>query len=537
MEGVPKVAKKDSKPKSDKRKRSRKGTISGHMYGVAILPVVLFALIIIIAGIPFLTGILYDSAEKELRDACLSTQMLMDATYPGDYRLTGSDSLYLYKGDADITSDYAVVDSVKQSTGLDVTIFYKDTRILTTLADENGVRMVGTGIASQINTLVYENGEEAFYHNTLIFGKPYFTYYMPLVSSHGNVQGMIAAARPSADVNRTIHTYIFMLIGVAVLLTALMIFIVIRITKPMTSSIESIFKFVKDASSGNETAVLDEHVLVRRDELGEIGESVLSMQRSMRNMMESDPLTGLFNRRSAQRKMGPIISKAKNGSESFCISIGDIDFFKSVNDTYGHDAGDEVLVKVADTIREHMKSCGFVARWGGEEFLMVFDRSSLIMAENSLWSLLEKIRALKIRYDNYIIEVTMSFGVSEWDKKQSVDSLIKSADDKLYNAKKSGRNRVISALEGEETNEENGEMSEIDKLLMTISSGAKEEMSGHQSDAGHFENLSAKEFEDILNGVADEEAAVTGDNLMSGGISFSADSYTDDSILRGSSTK
>ena len=94
------------------------------MYGVAILPVVLFAIVIIIAGIPFLTGILYDSAEKELRDACMSTQLLMDAKYYGDYRLTGSDSLYLYKGDTDITSDYSVVDSIKESTGLDVTLFY-----------------------------------------------------------------------------------------------------------------------------------------------------------------------------------------------------------------------------------------------------------------------------------------------------------------------------------------------------------------------------------------------------------------------------
>ncbi len=507
------------------------------MYGVAILPVVLFALFIIIAGIPFLTGILYNSAEKELKDACMSTQLLMDARYYGDYRLTGSDSLYLYKGDTDITSDYSVVDTIKESTGLDITLFYKDTRILTTLTDENGIRMVGTGIASQIQTAVYVEGKEAFYHNTMIFGKPYFTYYMPLVSSHGNIQGMIAAARPASDVNKTIRTYILMLIAIAAVLTALMIFIVIRITKPMTVSIESIFKFVKDASSGNETAVLDEHVLTRRDELGEIGESVLSMQRSMRNMMESDPLTGLFNRRSAQRKLGPIISKAKNGSESFCICIGDIDFFKSVNDTYGHDAGDEVLIKVADTIREHMKNCGFVARWGGEEFLLVFDRTSLIMAENSLWSLLEKIRAMKIRYDNYIIQVTMSFGVSEWDRQQNVDTLIKNADDKLYIAKNSGRNRVVSITSDEEEMAESGEMSEIDKILMSISNGAKEEMPGHPEDAGHFENLSAKEFENILNGKADEEAAVAGDDLMSGGISFSADSYTDDPLTGSSSTK
>ena len=199
------MAKDNPKEKEKKVKRARKGTISGHMYALAILPVVLFALAITFIGIPFLTNLLYDASEKELRDACLSTGLLMEAYYPGDYRLTGKDSLYLYKGETDITKDYSVIDTVSEATGLEITLFYKDTRILTTLTDENDARMVGTGIASQIYKPVYENGEEAFYHNTMIFGKPYFTYYMPLVSSHGNIQGIIAAARPASDVNRTIR--------------------------------------------------------------------------------------------------------------------------------------------------------------------------------------------------------------------------------------------------------------------------------------------------------------------------------------------
>ncbi len=520
------MAKKTPKKKEKMVKRTRKGTISGHMYALAIIPVVLFALMITFIGIPFLTNLMYESSEKELRDACRSTVLLMDANYSGDYRLTGSDSLFLYKGNSDITMDYSVPDMIKDATGLEISVFYKDTRILTTLTDENGARMVGTGIASQIYKNVYEEGNEAFYHNTIIFGKPYFTYYMPLVSSHGNIQGVIAAARPASDVNRIILNYIIMLAVTAVVLTILMVFIVIRISKPMAHSIESIFRFIKESSSGNETAMLEESVLRRHDELGEMGQNVLTLQRSMRNMMESDPLTGLFNRRSAQRKLGPIIGKAKNSSESFCISIGDIDFFKHVNDTYGHDAGDDVLVRVADTIREHMKNCGFVARWGGEEFLMVFDRTSLIMAENSLWGLLDKIRAMEIRYDNYIIKVTMSFGVSEWDKEESVDSLIKSADDKLYYAKNNGRNRVVSTLDSE-GEAEDSEITEIDKLLQTISEGAKEHHAGPDEDGeSHFENLSAEELEKILSGAADEEKDGSSEGISGEGISFSGDSYT-----------
>lgn len=527
------MAEKKTQTTEKKHKRSRKGTISGQMYTIAILPVILFALVITVAGIPFLSGIMHDMAEKELRNACMSTALLMDATYSGDYRLTGSDSLYFYKGDTDITMDYSVVDSIKESTDLDVSIFYKDTRILTTLTDENGARMVGTGIASQIYRTVYEGGQEAFYNNTMIFGTPYYTYYIPLVSSHGNIQGIIAAARPSANVNRTIRSYILILAGIALILTGLMIFIVVGITKPMTRSIESIFKFVKEASGGNETVTLDENVLRRQDELGEIGESVLLMQRSMRSMMESDPLTGLFNRRSAHRKLAPIVAKAKNSPDSFCICIGDIDFFKHVNDTYGHDAGDEVLIKIADIIKEHMKNYGFVARWGGEEFLMVFDRTSLLMAENSLWGLLDKIRAAEIRYDNYVIKVTMSYGVSEWDKEESVDALIRSADDKLYYAKNNGRNRVVSQIENE--GEGSSEDNELEKLLISIGGAAPSSSQGAED--GHFENLSAQELEDILSGKADEDAALDGTDHMSAPITFSEDSYTDDPLLGGSSVK
>jgi diguanylate cyclase (GGDEF)-like protein len=222
----------------------------------------------------------------------------------------------------------------------------------------------------------------------------------------------------------------------------------------------------------------------------EVEHKLYQYNRQLKALAETDTLTKLANRRFAETELKDLEHICAKHGYCMSIAIGDIDFFKHVNDTYGHDAGDDVLVRVADTIREHMKNCGFVARWGGEEFLMVFDRTSLIMAENSLWGLLDKIRAMEIRYDNYIIKVTMSFGVSEWDKEGSVDSLIKSADDKLYYAKNNGRNRVVSTLDSE-GEAEDSEITEIDKLLQTISEGAKEHHAGPDEDGeSHFENLS-----------------------------------------------
>ena len=181
-----------------------------------------------------------------------------------------------------------------------------------------------------------------------------------------------------------------------------------------------------------------------------------------------------------------------------------------------------------------MKNYGFVARWGGEEFLMVFDRTSLLMAENSLWGLLDKIRAAEIRYDNYVIKVTMSYGVSEWDREKSVDDLIRDADDKLYYAKNNGRNRVVSKIESE--NEGSAEDNELEQLLRSI--GATAPGSSSVSDgAGHFENLSAQELEDILSGKADEEAGENTTGGESAPITFSEDSYTDSALLGLNPTK
>ena len=127
----------------------------------------------------------------------------------------------------------------------------------------------------------------------------------------------------------------------------------------------------------------------------------------------------------------------------FSICIGDIDFFKKVNDTYGHECGDEVLKEVAYNIKKAMLGAGYLSRWGGEEFLLIFDRVDFDKACEVLSELLNNIRDIEINYKGITVKVTMTFGIVEGNTKEDLHTQIKKADDKLYEGKISGRNKII----------------------------------------------------------------------------------------------
>jgi diguanylate cyclase (GGDEF)-like protein len=161
----------------------------------------------------------------------------------------------------------------------------------------------------------------------------------------------------------------------------------------------------------------------------------------LQKQANTDTLTGLSNRRKAQS----ILGKLAHSSEYAAISMamGDIDFFKKVNDTYGHDAGDEVLKFVARTMKDVCTEDAFVARWGGEEFLLVFPGMNGDEALAILEELRISIGGATIRVKDQEIRVTMTFGLTEYDYNGDIDGTIKEADEKLYQGKMNGRNQVV----------------------------------------------------------------------------------------------
>ena len=136
--------------------------------------------------------------------------------------------------------------------------------------------------------------------------------------------------------------------------------------------------------------------------------------------------------------------KTKYKKNPLSIVICDIDFFKKVNDNYGHNAGDEVLKNVAQILSDAVKNFGGAYRWGGEEFIIVLENANISETEK----VAEKIRLTAMNFVHNVegekISVTMSFGCAEFDNSLTVEENINIADARLYRAKKSGRNRVIS---------------------------------------------------------------------------------------------
>ena len=162
----------------------------------------------------------------------------------------------------------------------------------------------------------------------------------------------------------------------------------------------------------------------------------------LRLLASVDPLTKLNNRRSMNEILKQNSTDSLESGVSYVIGIGDIDNFKSVNDTYGHDFGDVVLSETAETISKNLPEKCSVARWGGEEFLFVIPASTLKEGFGIANQLVQAVREHTFRFEDKELHVTMTFGVCEGGPGSDVDKVISCADRRLYKGKNNGKNHA-----------------------------------------------------------------------------------------------
>jgi len=169
---------------------------------------------------------------------------------------------------------------------------------------------------------------------------------------------------------------------------------------------------------------------------GELKEANAELER----LAERDALTGLYNRRKMLSLLEEQLSRSERYEKPFCVLMADIDNFKSINDTYGHQAGDEVLVGISRVLSKSLRSTDMYSRWGGEEFLVLMPETEL---EGGV-AVAEKLRieVLKFFNDKPIGEISISVGLTAYREGDCVESLLSRADRAMYIAKHRGKNLV-----------------------------------------------------------------------------------------------
>ncbi|MBO6154492.1 MAG: diguanylate cyclase [Lachnospiraceae bacterium] len=416
-----------------------------------LITILSFTVLMIVVGVVGYTTVYKFVSEQEEEDMRKLVKMTMaeyDRIYPGEYgiQLNEGGSYIVYKGKADISDDYELLNAIKDNFGYDISLFCKNVRVLTTFEDENGDKLITTKAATAVDKDVVDGGKAHFYSNVKIGDENYFAYYEPIILKDGTVYGMIGVCCPATTVHDGVIGAISPLAGICAITAIFFCAISIRFSKAIIRRFTALSKFMRSVANGNFMTPVDP-VLNSDDELGEVCKDARRMQRNIQVLVEIDTLTKLNNRRYGGNRLKTIMKKGEDSGMPFCVCIGDIDFFKKVNDTYGHDAGDEVLKSVAGVLNASMKGKGFVARWGGEEFLIVYEMADLMPSVEALNDMLQKVRDLEIVSGGTTIKVTMSFGIIQGQTGWTEDMLLKAADDNLYYAKTHGRNQVYYGQE------------------------------------------------------------------------------------------
>jgi diguanylate cyclase len=203
-----------------------------------------------------------------------------------------------------------------------------------------------------------------------------------------------------------------------------------------------------------DTRVIQEEARRSRDELhaardkAKLAEQrIVELQKELEEtsrLMRHDQLTGALNRRGLEETFDKESARALRRKVSLCVALLDIDNFKKLNDTYGHQTGDEALIHMIRVIRQNLRPNDTVARLGGEEFIILYPESELDQSAAALVRLQRELTKAYFLADEQKILITFSAGVSPWSPGEAMDQVLERADKAMYEAKQAGRNKVVA---------------------------------------------------------------------------------------------
>lgn len=243
---------------------------------LALLPLLCLGAATILIGQVRISQVVTESIENGLRGSAVSVRDTLSYVGDGEFGLNEDK---LYKGEFNVSDAVEIADDIKKAADTDITVFYGDTRYMTSVLDEQGNRVVGTKAGDQVIEKVLKNGEELFSTNVDVVGHPYFGYYLPLYETGTtNIVGMVFAGMPQADAKAQITKIISLIAGVfgiLFLLCAVVMFVVVR---KMVKALRMDADALEQVAKGKLNTQLNEASLKRKDEVGHISRSIMTLK-------------------------------------------------------------------------------------------------------------------------------------------------------------------------------------------------------------------------------------------------------------------
>ena len=346
--------------------------------------------------------------------------------------------------------DHTYLQRILEDTGLHAAFVYEASILATTLPAFERIdsRAVFAAKEREAREARGEEVQEFVRWPLELDGEPYdavfCTLYLQDRSAHLGLLVLLASARPLELASTRARTQMLATGAAGLLLATLLAALAaIGLSRPI--------RRLALAAHAMRAGDLARRTGIRRhDEIGELGRAFDEMAESLEEHVEqvrqlavTDELTGLANRRRFVEELRREVNRHKRFESVMCVVFLDIDHFKQVNDTYGHAEGDEVLVAIADALREGVRSVDVPCRHGGEEFAVILPNTDLAAAV----AVAERLRAAVAQQPmgrDGQVHVTLSAGVSIYPEDgSSAEQLLEVADQRLYQAKEGGRNRVV----------------------------------------------------------------------------------------------
>lgn len=242
---------------------------------MVLIPLLLLGVVTIVSSNIRISEVVTASIENGLRAAAVSVRDTINYSDEGELYI-GEDG-NLYKGETNLTESEMIVDNIQQATQIDITVFYGDTRYMTSICAEDGSRVLGTKAGETVINAVLKNGEDYFSRDVDILGNKYFGYYVPLYEGD-EIVGMIFAGMPQADAKAQIMRIISLLVGIIVIMGIICMVLLIVEINNLVSALHKGSDVLDQVAEGKLNVELDERITARRDEIGHITRAIAKLK-------------------------------------------------------------------------------------------------------------------------------------------------------------------------------------------------------------------------------------------------------------------